>query len=164
MRSFKDNEGREWTVLIEIDTIRRVRSEHGIDLAQTIRDQSILERLSDDVVLLCDVLYSICRPQADNRKLTAEDFGRALYGDAIASATEAFMGGIIDFFPPEKRRLLQQVADAGKNSEAEVMTTIQKAIDNGLLDVVSQKALNEMNSKIAKMMDSDISTTTTKSS
>jgi len=82
MRSFKDNEGRQWSVDINVAAIKRVRGLTGTDLMQVI-EGTLIEKLICDPVLLCDVVYAICKPEADTRNVSDEEFGKAMAGDAI---------------------------------------------------------------------------------
>jgi len=62
MRTFKDNEGRLWSVDINVTAIKRVRGLTGEDLMQVI-EGTLIEKLIRDPVLLCDVVYAICKPE-----------------------------------------------------------------------------------------------------
>ena len=66
----------------------------------------LLERLISDPVLLCDVIYSVCKPEADAKSVSDEDFGRAMAGDAIDAATTAVLEELVDFFPQGRRKVL----------------------------------------------------------
>lgn len=114
MKTFKDNAGRVWTLAVNIDAVKRVRSSLKVDLLDAARG-GLLERLSDDPVLLCDVLYVLVKPEADALKISDEDFGRSLAGETIDAATAAFLEELADFFPAPKRRLLKKAL--GKLSE-----------------------------------------------
>ena len=106
MATFTDNSGRTWTVQVNVETIRRVRAMVEVDLLDTAGGD-VLERLITDPVLLCDVLYALCREQADGQGVTDEQFGRAMAGDAIDQATEALLEELSGFFPSRKRRLVR---------------------------------------------------------
>ncbi len=70
-----------------------------------------LGKLVSDPVRLADVLYCLVKDEADARQVSDEDFGRALAGDAITAAAEAFVEELIDFFPDARVRAgLRQVA------------------------------------------------------
>ncbi len=63
MRTFKDNGGREWTIEINVSTLKRVRGLTGTDLMQVVEGAGgLIERLIRDPVLLCDVVYAVCKP------------------------------------------------------------------------------------------------------
>jgi len=105
MHTFTDTQGRSWTVHVTVDTIKRVRALTGTDLL-AVAGGDLLERLSTDPVLLADVLYAVVKPEADAKQVSDADFGRALAGDAISSATTAMLQDLVDFFPAPKRALL----------------------------------------------------------
>ena len=105
MKPFHDSANRTWTVTINVDAIRRVRSLLDIDLLKVLDDGcKLLADLHDDPVLLVDVLYCLCKPQADAQNVTDEDFGRAMFGDAILHAHTAFIEELSDFFPSARQR------------------------------------------------------------
>lgn len=119
MKSFTDNTGRTWTLVVNVSAIRRVRALCGVDLCSIVEldkdnkpNTELLERLSTDPVLLVDVLYAVCKPECDGRNVSDEDFGSAMAGDAIEHASSALLDEIIDFFPRTKRMLLQKILSA----------------------------------------------------
>jgi hypothetical protein len=112
MKTFKDNAGRTWSVSVDVDAIRRVRTSLKVNLTST-DFASVLEQLLSDPVLLCDVLYVICKPEADRQKISDEDFGRSMAGDAIEHATAAFLEELANFTPnPRDRARVQRVIRA----------------------------------------------------
>ena len=75
----------------------------------------LLTDLEDDLLLLVDVIYALVKPQADAQGVSDVDFGRALGGEAIAGAHEAFWRELADFFrslkrPAEARAIEKQLA------------------------------------------------------
>lgn len=109
MKTFQDNAGRQWTVTINVDAVRRVRSLIGVNLPDVLDDGcKLLAQLHDDPVLLVDVLYCVCKPEADANEITDEDFGRAMAGDAIGHATAAVLAELSDFFPNARQRAAMQ--------------------------------------------------------
>ena len=59
-------------------------------------------------VLVADVIYCVCKPEADAKDVSDEDFGRAMAGDAIDHATTALLEELVDFFPQARRDLLRK--------------------------------------------------------
>jgi hypothetical protein len=114
MRQFKDNSGRAWTVEINVATLKRVRGLTGVDLMQVIGG-TLIEKLIRDPVLLCDVVYAVCKPEADaaTPRVSDEEFGKAMAGDAIDAATSALLDELISFCPsPRDRANLGRVLQA----------------------------------------------------
>ena len=109
MKTFQDNADRQWTVTINVDAVRRVRSLIDINLPDVLDDGcKLLAQLHDDPVLLVDVLYCVCKPEADAKEITDEDFGRSMAGDAIGHATAALLAELSDFFPNARQRAAMQ--------------------------------------------------------
>ena len=129
MRTFQDNAGRTWTVTLNIWAVKKVRDLLGVDLldlsgsGRTINPTSAREgeelpdgllcRLLADPILLVDVLYVVCKEQADGANVTDEQFGRSMAGDAIDAATRAFLEELADFTPsPRDRARAKRVIEA----------------------------------------------------
>ena len=106
MKTFKDNAGRTWTVDVNIATVKRVKSLLKVDLTDAVEGK-LLDRFILDPILLCDVIYAICKPEADKANITDEQFGYAMSGDAIEHATEALLEELINFFPELNRPALR---------------------------------------------------------
>jgi len=118
MRSFKDNADRTWTITLNVFAVKKVRDLLNVDLLDLGGDQAepgngLLYRLIADPVLLVDVLYVICKDQADGANVSDEQFGRAMAGDVIDAATRAFLEELADFTPsPRDRARARKVIDA----------------------------------------------------
>jgi hypothetical protein len=111
MKTFTDNAGRTWTLAINVDVLKRVRGLIDVNLLDII-DGKLIERLYRDPVLLCDVVYAACKPEADARSVSDEEFGRAMAGDAIEQATKALLEELVLFSPsPRDRANLQRVLE-----------------------------------------------------
>lgn len=96
---FTDKQGRTWPLEITVGTVRDLRRMLDVDLL-SINDAEadLIERLSTDAELLCNVLYVVCIQQCKETGVSDEDFGRALDGDAIRDATVSLDEAINRFF------------------------------------------------------------------
>jgi len=142
VRTFKDNAGRTWSLTLNVWTVKKVRDLLGVDLldlggesatGSSDKKPGLLFRLIADPVLLVDVLYVVCRDQADGASVMDEQFGRAMGGDAIDAATKAFLEELADFTPSPRDR-----ARARKVIET-TWAMIDKAQD--VLDAKAEKEL-----------------------
>jgi len=140
MRTFNDNAGRTWTVTVNVDAIKRVRSLLGVDLLG-ILDGKLIENLAADPVLLCDVLYALVKPEADARGVPDEDFGRAMAGDAVDHATTALLEELVDFFPLAKRRLLRKALEKLRAWEAMALDVAGRKLDGPELKAKFEEAM-----------------------
>ncbi|MBX3404568.1 MAG: hypothetical protein KF699_14245 [Phycisphaeraceae bacterium] len=141
MRMFIDNAGRTWTVDINVAALKRVRGLTGVDLMQVI-EGTLIEKLIRDPVLLCDVVYAICKPEADAAKVSDEEFGKAMAGDAIEAATTAVLEELVGFCPsPRDRANLGRVLQATKKVMERARDLVEKKLDSGELDRLADRLL-----------------------
>lgn len=167
MKSFTDNTGRSWVIQVTVGTIKRVRALCNVDLANIISLEpgmtpkiDLLEQLASDPVLLVDVLYAICKEEADNRNVSDEDFGRAMVGDAIELATAALLDEVIDFFPETKRRIFRKILDATRRFEIKTKTALSELLNDPALDDKIDEALEQLTSSSTNSPESPASTPT----
>jgi hypothetical protein len=138
MKTFSDNAGRTWVISINVSTIKRVRGLlDGFDLLSLVNDKfDGLGKLLSDPVKLVDVIYVICKDEADKLNITDEEFGRSMAGDAIEHATNAFMAELTDFFPdPRTRTGIRKVIETSQKVRDRLMDRMMENMEN--LDVNS---------------------------
>ena len=153
MQKFVDRAGRIWIVDIDNTTLRRVKTLTGVQLLAAI-DGDLVTRLSTDPLLLGDVLYAICKPQADQQQISDEAFGEGLAGNAIDDATSALLEALINYFPESRRRLLRMAAEKQKLIETRGLSAIEKRLDDpNLVD----RLIEDLERKLAVPMSSDLS-------
>ncbi|MFN0133152.1 MAG: hypothetical protein ACKVW3_11595 [Phycisphaerales bacterium] len=143
MRTFKDNAGRQWSVEINVAALKRVRGLTGTDLMQVI-EGTLIEKLIRDPVLLCDVVYAICKPEADTRTppVSDEEFGKAMAGDAIEAATTAVLEELVSFCPsPRDRANLGRVLQATTKVMERARDLVKRKLDSGELDRLADRLL-----------------------
>ncbi|MEK7754316.1 MAG: hypothetical protein AAB654_20490 [Acidobacteriota bacterium] len=149
MKVFNDNAGRSWTISVDVNALRQVRAHLGLNLVG--KDfVPALNRLQDDPMLLCDVLYVICKPQAEKQNISDEDFGRAMAGDAVEHATTAFLEELANFTPnPRDRARVNRMLSAMWNmfdkardvAEVKMEEAIEKAAKLPLDEILAQTAV-----------------------
>ena len=144
MHSFVDNSRRTWEVTINVAAVKRIRGLLGIDLYALVDDGfKSLSKLVSDPVTLADVLYCLCKDQAERQSITDEDFGRALAGDVITQAADAFVEELIDFFPDARARAsLRKAIEAGKAVREKVLNHAEKILDSIDPETEGQKWIN----------------------
>jgi hypothetical protein len=142
MRTFTDALGRSWSLEITVATLKRVRAVAGVDLIEAAGG-TLLDRLVADPVLLGDVLYACVKPQADERKITDEDFGRSLAGDAIDHATTALLEEFVAFFPSPRRRVLEQALTKLAGWRAAALSAAEARLNDPAIDAAVLAALRQ---------------------
>ena len=133
MKTFQDNAGRTWTVAIHAAAIKQVRSLLGLNLLEAIEGK-LVERFMTDPILACDVLYVLCKQEADARGISDEEFGRAMAGDALEHGTQQMLEELVDFFPQAKRPMLAKAIAKLNAFQAKAIETANKRLDDPALD------------------------------
>ncbi len=145
MKTFKDNQGREWSISVDVSAIKRVKSLLDVNLLEIV-DGKLLELLVSDPVMLCDIIYCLVKPEADEKEVSDEDFGRAMGGDAIDHATAALLGELVGFFPKGKRQVLGKAVQKLKTFEARAVEVAEKRLDSPELEAEFEAALGSLGS------------------
>ena len=140
MHTFTDTQGRPWTITLNVDAIRRVRSVLNINLLEAIEGR-LLERLITDPVLLCDILFVVIQPEAIAKGISDEDFGRSLGGDVLDVATTALLEELVDFFPSAKRTVFRKALIKLKHLETLAIETATQRLESPELEERMRNAL-----------------------
>lgn len=132
MHKFVDNAGRAWTITINVAAIKRVRALVDVDLVRLFDDGAKpLGELLADPVQLANVLYCLCKDEADRLNVTDMDFGAALAGDCLAMAADAFIDELIDFFPHARGRdNLRKLVQASRNLTDKLLERAEAELSN----------------------------------
>jgi hypothetical protein len=106
---------------------------------------TLIEKLIRDPVLLCDVVYAICKPEADTRSVSDEEFGKAMAGDAIEAATTAVLEELVGFCPsPRDRANLGRVLQATSRVLDKARDLTEKRIQTLTSESELDKLVNRM--------------------
>jgi len=146
MQTFKDASGNVWDVSINVGSIKFIKEALGIDLLDIIsgEDKKLVHTLITDPLLLVDMLYCICKRQADALNVSDTDFGQMFDGDMIETATDAFIEELIAFFPKARRGALTKAIAKVKEVEALGMQEIEKKLDTIHAKDLLDRALAEV--------------------
>jgi len=141
MRPFKDAKGRTWELEINVWLVRRVRDYLGLNLYNLVDSQARpLGELLNDPARLVDVLFLLCRDQADTLNVTDEAFGRSFSGDSLEDAADAFVAALLDFFPSRQgRATLQKVIDKSKAVEARMRELTEEKLESLTVESLAKK-------------------------
>ncbi|WP_428937765.1 hypothetical protein [Fontivita pretiosa] len=142
MKTFADNAGRTWTVTVNVDAIKRVRDLASVNLLEVVEGK-LVDRLVTDPLLLCDVIYCLCKPEADAKQISDTDFGRAMAGDAIDAATTALLEELVDFFPQARRRVLAKAMAKLRTLEQTIVRRAETRLDSPELEAAILRELEK---------------------
>jgi len=142
MRTFIDNSGHSWTISLTVAAIKRVRDLAKVDLLD-LADGRIFEKLVADPITLCDVLYAVCKPQAEVSQVSDTEFGEAMAGDAIEQASKALIEELIQFFPNARERAaLSRVIRTMDAAMDRARTLVEQRLENGEVERAMSAAIS----------------------
>lgn len=149
MKTFKDNQNREWIVTLNVAMMKDIRSQLGLDLINVITLDSkgdikvdLIDKIVNDPCLLVDILWVICSHQAKEEEITDIDFGSSMAGEAIEKATSAFLDELVDFFPGAKRLFLKKAVDLSRKYQGEMKNLLTKALEDPELEKKIAESMN----------------------
>ena len=140
MKTFLDATGRTWSVSLNVDAVKRVRSLADVDLLEAAGGK-LLDRLTTDPILLSDILFAVCKEEAETKGITDEEFGRGLSGDAIDGATTAFLEELVAFFPKGRRGVLEKAIQKLGVLQEKVILAAEARLDSPELEAEMEAAL-----------------------
>lgn len=131
MAAFKDNAGRAWELRITPAGIRRTKTLVDVNLGTLLANQmQPLSELVSDPIALIDVVYCLCKPQADAIGVTDEQFGEGLVGDGLEAAVDAFLEALSDFFPSRQGRVLKTLFRKMREEQTTLAMELEKQIES----------------------------------
>jgi hypothetical protein len=142
MKTFTDNTGKSWSITINVAAVKRLKDLLNINLLDAAGGD-LLEKLSEDPILLCDCLYVLCKAQADVESISDEEFGARLGGDSLDNATGAFLEELVDFFPKGKRVVLAKILTKVKIAETLAAELATKKLETPELDGQIERILKD---------------------
>ena len=163
MQKFIDRRGRVWIVDIDNTTLRRVKALTDVRLLDAV-EGDLVTQLSSDPLLLGDVLFAICKPQADQQDVDDESFAEGLAGDSLDEACKALVDALVAYFPESRRRHLRKAADKQKQIEQRGLAAIEKRLDDPNLvdriveDLERKLAVPKLNDSLSDSPESSEST------
>ena len=130
MQRFVDNAGRTWVIQINVAAVKRVRGLLDVDLYKLVDDRFAgLKALISDPVQLIDVVYVLCKAEADAQGISDEQFGTGFSGDTLHAASQAFLSELIDFFPdPRVRAGIRRVIELTRTVNVHMMDEMEASL------------------------------------
>jgi len=157
MPKFTDNEGREWSIALNLTLAGQLKTDLGLDVLELVKQdenaaQKFFARLDDDLLLCGATLYACCAKQAEKRDLTPEQFGEGLGGDSHEAAVRAFQRAIADFMRrPGVRRALHKVIDTTETYYEKADELTAQNLD--LVEIEAQKQLARLGDKFGALRE-----------
>jgi hypothetical protein len=111
LQTFKDNrpdgKAATWTIELNYDAMRRVQADTRLDLTMPFRGvatgDSPINLINQSIIVLLDVLWSICRLQADGYRIKRAFFETYIEGEPLEEARQKLMEELSSFFRRNRR-------------------------------------------------------------
>lgn len=137
MQTFRDAEGRQWQLRLDLSVAKRLR-DAGYDLL----DEERLGQIAQDIYEIVNTLYLICRRQADELGMGDESFGQMLT-TCYEPAKDAFLEELRLFYMglglKAQARIVEAVVEGMKKIEGVIdrqltTTRLSEMIDRKLAE------------------------------
>jgi hypothetical protein len=147
MQTFTDKKGGIWTVEINHPSVKRCRQMLDFDPLEIFEKKEALARIESDPIFVVDVLYAVCKPQADEKGITTpEAFGELLSPESVEKGFAALLEGAASFcLRPRERQnrgqvLVKMNEAIGRALELQakrIETDLPRVLDSALASVGS---------------------------
>lgn len=144
MQKFKDVNGREWSIELNIATIRKLRKAtanvEGFEDFDILDYAGVLTRMNDPL-FAADLLFLVCRDQLDAAGIDDETFGRSLKGRALFDGVTAFLAEYVDFFPePTVAEKIATVIEKTRTAQTELADAICRTSERMIREALEDAA------------------------
>jgi hypothetical protein len=110
MASFKDRLDRTWLIRLTAVELKKVKDEFKLNLAEwACKDNTLLERISNDPILLVDLLSCLLEDQIKQYGFNEHQFAEGIVGVGIENAANALVEALVNFSPPQRGRVIRAV-------------------------------------------------------
>lgn len=136
MQVFKDKNQTPWELELTAGSVLRIKAHCQIDLGNIIsfsgddKKEGTLDRLGNDVALLCSVLWLLCEKQAESKNLDQAGFFDLLDGDAVEAAADALIDEIINFSRPAQRKVLRKLRELSREAEKNMEKSLETILES----------------------------------
>lgn len=154
MKIFKDANGREWTLDINLDARNQVRErvkivKDGVEVPFDLLDVEAAQRIAvigdmQDAATIGQVLWALCREQAEKANIDERGFYRAIKGDVWDAACAALKAELVDFFPSDRRALLASAMQKAVEIRAMLIQQSMEKLSSGELEAQVQAEMQRM--------------------
>ena len=159
MRTFADAQGREWTLDLNIASLRKLRARAAT--VETLKNVDLLDYAGvllslSDPFFSADLLFETLREDADERGISAEDFGASLRGVFLFDAIAEWTAEYLDFFPePTAKEKAQRLVEKGAKTRELLLEKICNAAARELDVAVAnaEKELSKLSSSQSRQAD-----------
>ena len=125
MSKFKDDKGREWTLVLNYHIASRIEDELEIPLLSKLQEVEFSPRHCVEMV------WMIIEQQAEKQGVTPEDFGGSIIGDTLEHLSDALLDCVAFFYKglnPQQAKLLTSMKEMRKKLTGELLDRMEDSI------------------------------------
>ena len=140
MPSFLDASGREWNVTITVEELAAVKDSLDVHLTKLVdEDITKLFALVADPIECVNVLWVICKSQAEARGIDQKQFARGFAGESFELAGRCLIRAVFNFFQPSRRDPLIRLVEKTEQAMDQAMAQAAKKIDEISTDTIAKE-------------------------
>jgi len=130
MALFRDANGRQWSLTVTVEDLRAVKDALDIHLTKLVdTDPQMLFELAADPIRCVDVIWVLCRSQAERYGVDERQFGRSLSQESFDLAGKALVRAVFDFFPKGRSEPMLRLLDKTEQAMAMQLQKISSSIE-----------------------------------
>ena len=137
MSTYQDSNKNEWPLEIVTKTVREIKKTvkdaegEPVDLMACVNGNLTFKLLTDPC-LLVDILWTICKPYAETKGMTYDQFAAAHKGAVLDAGLEAFMEALGDFFPTPLKAALKEMYSRTKELQQTAIKAMIQSLDKSV--------------------------------
>lgn len=149
MHTFKDVNGKDWTIQLDTNMTRELRSEIGVDLLNL--DKQTVSDLTTNDEMLVDVISFICTEQIKHKEMDAKSFAACMVGEALDNACDALVNEVVFISRRSQREVAAKAWEKTKAAEEMMTAETIEFLDSGVVEKQAQKAVDEMKAQLGDL-------------
>lgn len=135
MHSFETIDGTKWSFAISYGTVQQVLDDTGFKLTDLFYDNKAAAAVLGDAFQWMKVLFAALKPQATQMGKSFEDFLAGMDDTVLATATDALLEAVVDFFREPRRTLVRRALEKYRSESARLTTAATLAAEKKLEEI-----------------------------
>lgn len=148
---FTDSLGRSWIVSLDFAAAKRIKAsvkitneaseEIPFDIIDAGAIGLTMQALRSRYLTVGETMYAICRPQADQKGVTEEQFLEGVVGDSLDDAADVIEDELVSFFPRSLREVAKVMFRKAKEVRAKALQQAAENLDQAIEDSLAESGV-----------------------
>lgn len=151
--SFRDANGREWSLALNVLNVDRVKDTTGEDLLSMEDVGEVAAKIYTDDVFVCKVAHAICKSKIDaDPNIDDEAFATAISnGNIIEKMADALANAIVLFTSSRRRATVAAMMGKAKTAIDKAATLAERRMNDGTFERAIDKELADADAKLSSL-------------